>query len=375
MGMQGRLAMGQEGTVSGAADGLLLERVGVRGVLDGISFTASRGGLLSILGGPGSGKSTLFSVLAGFTAITAGKASWAGADLRRTRPDRRGFGIVAQEDALFPRLSLAENIAYPLRLRRVKRRDRARMVDAALESVLLENPFRLPAQATRAERQRAWIARATIFGPSVLLLDEPLAHQDQEQRGTVLAALRRLHLLLGTTTILTTRVPGDALALGDHLAILDRGQIVQSGAPETIYERPGTAIAALACGEANLLPGVVRAIDEDGIARVGLRCGPVAEGAAGSGLRVRDHCVVCLRPERIAVAPTRAAEMGEAALDTTVLEALNLGDTVRLRLLLGAGQEVLVKRPAAAGLRGMRAGQNVAIAWQPANAVVFPAGQ
>jgi putative spermidine/putrescine transport system ATP-binding protein len=120
------------------------------------------------------------------------------------------------------------------------------------------------------------------------------------------------------------------------------------------------------------LPGTVRAIDEDGIAQIGLRCGPVVEGAAGSDLRVRDRCVLCLRPERIAIAATSAAEMGETAHDATVLEALSLGDLVRVRLLLGSGQEVVVKRPAAAGLRGMRAGHTVAIAWQPANAVVFP---
>lgn len=370
--MQGRNATRQTGQDPGGPAGLVLDRLAIRGAVDGLSLTVPRGGLLAVLGGPASGKTALLRALAGFTPLTGGTASWAGADLRDIRPDQRGFGVVAQQDALFPKLSLADNIAYPLRLRGVSRRDRARMLDAALESVLLDHPSRLPAHATPAERQRAWIARASIFGPAILLLDEPLSHQPEEQRGILVAALRRLHRLLGTTTILATRVPGDALALGDQLAILDRGQLIQTGTPETLYERPGSALAALAGGEANLLPGTVHGLDEDGIARVGLRCGPVVEGAAGSGLRVRDRCLVCLRPERIAVAPIRAEELSESALDTTVLEALYLGETVRLRVLLGAGQEIILKRPAAAGLRGMRPGQSVAIAWQPDTAVVFP---
>jgi putative spermidine/putrescine transport system ATP-binding protein len=211
-----------------------------------------------------------------------------------------------------------------------------------------------------------------VFGPVLVVLDEPLSQQPQEARPLLLAALRRLHLVLGATTIMTTRVAADAMALADQVAVLSDGRVVQMGAPAALYDRPGSAVAALACGEANLLPGLVRAIDEDGLARVGLACGPVVEGQAAPGLRVRDACLFCLRPERVAVAPTSAAEMGEDALDAVVLEALYLGDVVRLRLLLGAGQDVLVKRPAAAGLRGLRPGEGVAVAWQPEHAWVFP---
>ena len=356
--------------------GLVLDRVSARTgghpVLAGVSLEVPPGRLLALLGGRAAGKSTLLGILAGLAAPSAGAVFRAGTDLRRTPPHRRGFGVVAQQDALFPRLTLAQNIAYPLLLRQVRRRDRVRLVEAACDSVFLGGAHRLPHQASAAECQRAWIARATVFGPAVLLLDDPLGLQAQEERPRLLAALRRLHLMLGSTTVLATRVPGEAFALADHLAVLARGQVVQAGAPEPVYERPASAMAALACGEANLLPGTVRAIDEDGIARVTLACGPVVEGMAGQTLRVRDACLFCLRPERIALAPAQASEMGEAALDAAVLEVLHLGDTVRLSLLLGAGQEVVVKRPAAAGLRGMRRGESVAIAWQPHHATVFP---
>jgi putative spermidine/putrescine transport system ATP-binding protein len=356
--------------------GLILDRIRLRAagrdVLSDLSLSVPQGRFLAVLGGAGAGKSALVSVLAGTARADGGGMSREGRPIGRVPAHRRGFGVVAQQDALFPGLTLAENVAYPLRLRGVGRRERARLVEAALESVLLTGGRRLPGEASAAERQRAWIARATVFGPVLVVLDEPLSQQPQEARPLLLAALRRLHLVLGATTIMTTRVAADAMALADQVAVLSDGRVVQMGAPSALYDRPGSAVAALACGEANLLPGLVRAIDEDGLARVGLACGPVVEGQAAPGLRVRDACLFCLRPERVAVAPTSAAEMGEDALDAVVLEALYLGDVVRLRLLLGAGQDVLVKRPAAAGLRGLRPGEGVAVAWQPEHAWVFP---
>ncbi len=340
-----------------------------RKILDGVSLDVPPGRLLAVLGGAGSGKSALLHLLADGGALDAGSVLWRDAPLHRVAAHRRGFGVVAQCPALFPNMSLAENVAYPLRLRRMAARDRTAQVEAALESVLLENAGRLPRQAGPADCQRAALARATVFGPRLLLLDEPLGHQPAEARPALLAALRRLQLMLGITTIMATRVAADAMALADQLAVLQQGRIEQVGAPASIYGSPVSAVAALATGEANLLPGVVHAIDEDGIARVGLACGPVVEGTAAPSLRVRARCLFFLRPEHIAVAPVRAADMGEDALDATLLEALHLGDTVRMRLLLGSGAELLVKRPLAAG---MRAGQAVAVAWQPGHAGVFP---
>jgi putative spermidine/putrescine transport system ATP-binding protein len=310
------------------------------------------------------------SLLTGLGRPTAGQITELGASLERTTAHRRGFGVVTQHDSLFANRSLAENIAYPLRLRGVTARDRAALVETAAESVLLTATERLPHKATAAERQRAALARATVFGPRILLLDEPLSDQPAEARPAQLAALRRLHGLSGATTVLATRVAADAMALADQIAVLHRGRIEQVAAPATLYDQPTSAVAALAVGEANLLAGTVHAIDEDGVARVGLACGPVVEGTAAAALRVRDTCLFCLRPERIALATVRAADMGEGALDATLLEVLNLGDTVRLRLLLGSGAELLIKRPLAPGLR---AGQTVAIAWQTGHAQVFPA--
>lgn len=341
--------------------------------LDRIDLSVPPGCLLAVLGRGGSGKSALLAVLEGSTRQSTGDLRFAGRPLRYVPPHRRGFGVVRQEEALFPRLTLAQNVAYPLRLRGIPARERGRLVDAALESVLLGGQGHVPARlATAAMRRRAAIARAAVFGPFALLLDEPLAAELPAERPAMVAALRRLHSMLGIPTVLATRVAADALALGDQVAVLHQGRIQQVAAPGSLYENPASAVAAALAGEVNLLPGVVQAVDEDGMARVKLACGPVVEAVAGGGLRERDRCLFALRPERVAVAAVSAAEIGDDALDATVLETLVLGDVLRLRLLLGTGAEVLVKRPAAAGLRGLSAGARVAMAWQPHHGQAFP---
>jgi putative spermidine/putrescine transport system ATP-binding protein len=341
------------------------------GRLQGISLEIPGGAFCTLLGPAGAGKSALLAILAG-TAPAAGRATLDARDMLRDPPHRRGLGIVQQADALFPNLTLAQNVAYPLHLRHMPKREVARLVDAALDTVQLHHADRRPHEASPAERQRVAWARATIFNPRMLLLDEPLSDQPQAERAAMVATLRRLHGLLGTTTIMATRVAADALALSDQVAVLHAGRLEQVADPASLYDQPVSAMAASATGEANLLPGTVNAIDEDGIARVTLACGPIVEAQAAPSLRVRDHCLFFLRPERIAIAPMAAKDMGENALDATLLEALHLGEGVRLRLLLGSGAELLVKRPAAAGLRGTRPGQSVAVAWQEGHAMVFP---
>lgn len=355
-----------------ANGGLCLAGVSARaGGLTDISLEVAAGALLALIGPARAGKSALIGLLSGRLRRYTGDVALAGTSLRRLPIHRRGFGLVQQNDALFPTLSLAENIAYPLRLRGVPRRDRKRLVQGALDSVQLEDAGRLPHHASAAERQRAAIARATVFGPRLLLLDEPLSDQPAEARASLLACLRRLHLMLGTTTVLATRVAADALALADRGAVLNSGRLEQVGPPATIYDAPASMAAALASGEINLLPGRVNAIDAEGVASIGLECGPAVEAQAAPDLRPRDRCMFAVRPERVAVAPIRAADMGGDALDATLIEVLQLGEQIRLRLLVGTGAALVVKRPTAAGTRGMTVGTTVAIAWQPGHARGF----
>jgi putative spermidine/putrescine transport system ATP-binding protein len=345
-------------------------RLGGRIVLDRISLLAEPGAFVTVLGAAGSGKTALMDILAGFLRPGSGRVMFGGVDLRRLSPARRGFGVVMQRDVLFPHMSLAQNVAYPLRFRRLARAERRRMVEAALDLVQLAEPHRRPAAASAAERQRAALARATVAGPRLLLLDEPLSAQDFADRPAMAVMLRRMHRMLGATTILATRAAADALSLSDKVAVLADGRIAQEAAPDALYADPATPHIAGLTGEVTTLVGQVADMEE-GDARVRLTCGVSVEGRATPGLRVRDRCVLCLRPERVAVAAVAAAEMGESAIDATVIEALHLGDQLRLRLLIGAGAELVVKRPAAAGLRGLSPGQSVAVAWQPSHALVF----
>jgi putative spermidine/putrescine transport system ATP-binding protein len=180
--------------------------------------------------------------------------------------------------------------------------------------------------------------------------------------------------MLGTTTVLATRVAADALVLADEVAVLHQGKLEQVAPPVVLYDQPASAVAAQAAGEINLLPGRVNSVDQDGVASISLACGPVVEAQAAATLLPRHSCQFALRPERIAVAPIRAADMGGDALDATIFEVLHLGEQIRLRLLVGSGAELVVKRPAAAGTRGLLVGQTVAIAWQPVHAMAFAVG-
>jgi putative spermidine/putrescine transport system ATP-binding protein len=328
-------------------------------VLDGLTLNVEPGMITVLLGPAGSGKSSLMRIVAGFEAPLA--------------------GIVQQPDLLFPHLSVAENVGLPLQLRRTSSAGRSRLVATTLEQLQLGHAASLlPRSLTPAEAQRAVLARAMVFAPRILLLDEPFSAHQAGERASLIASLRRMHALLGTTTtLLATRIGTDALEAADRLAILRQGVVDQYGTPAELFDRPRNLHAAALLGDINRLPGLVDKVDDD-VAIVRLDCGPVIEALRGRNLDPGDPCVIGVRPDRVAIAAITAAEMGERAIDATVLEAQIVGEQVRLRLLIGSGTELRVRRPAAAGLRGLAVGAQAAVAWQPHHAACFrldqPAG-
>ncbi len=327
---------------------------------------------VAVLGPAGSGKTTLMRIVSGFATAAEGLVTHDGLLIAGAPPHRRGFGIVQQPDALFGHLTLAENVAYPLRLRGVRRRQRASLVETVLELAHLSQSAGLPArEASPAERQRAMLARAAVFGPRILLLDDPFGMQDEAGRALMRTAIRRIHFMLGSATLLATSEASEALALADRVAVLDRGRLVQLAAPEELQERPGTARIASMLDETNLLDGAVTAIEDD-IATVKLACGPLAYARSAASIYPDGRCVLAVDPSRIAVAPVAASDMGGWALDATLIETQFMGDVFRLRLLLGSGAELIVRRPTGAGLRGLAPGRRVAVAWQPYHATAFP---
>lgn len=334
-----------------------------------LTIDQERPSIIAVVGESGSGKTTLMRILAGLDRPNAGSVELDGAAITRIKAPRRGFGIVQQPDLLFPRMTLAQNVELPLRLRRVKRAERARLVQMAMETAQIGDAADLlPEAADAFQVERAILARAAVFGPRVLLLDEPF-----EGDGTpgLVSTLRRFHALLGATTVLATRFAAPALAVCDQVAVLCDGRLEQTGTPEDIFNRPRNAYAASLFGEMNRLDGVVEVLEADTV-MVRLACGPVVEAARGGvGLEPEKPCVILLRPETIAIAPVPARDMGEGAIDARMLETQFWGDTYRLRLLIGSGVELVVRRPSLAGLRGLAAGREAAIAWQPHQAFAF----
>jgi ABC-type Fe3+/spermidine/putrescine transport system ATPase subunit len=344
-----------------------------RGVqaLDALSFDFAPGRLTAVVGESGSGKTTLMRILAGLDRPNSGSVELDGAPVTRIKAPRRGFGIVQQPDVLFPQMTLGENVELPLRLRRVKRAERARLVQLALETAQIGDAADLfPAAADTTQVARAILARAAVFGPAVLLLDEPFGGEGVSGPAMV-SALRRFHDLLGATTVLATQFAASALAVCDQAAVLRDGMLEQAGTPEDIFHHPRNDYVASLFGEMNRLEGVVEALEPDTVT-VRLACGPVVEAARGGvGLETNQACVILVRPDTIAIAPVPASEMGWGAIDGRLLEAQFWGDFYRLRLLIGTGVELVVRRPAVAGMRGLAAGREAAIAWQTHQAFAF----
>ncbi|MBO1075089.1 ABC transporter ATP-binding protein [Roseomonas marmotae] len=331
-----------------------------------------RGELLTLLGPSGSGKTTTLMMLAGFEQPTEGRILLAGQDIARLPPHKRGIGVVFQSYALFPHMSVAENVAFPLEVRGVSRADRAARVARALSAVRLEGyGDRRPAQLSGGQQQRVALARALVFEPPIVLLDEPLGALDKALREEMQFEIRDIHQRLGVTMMYVTHDQQEALTLSDRIAVFEGGLIRQLAPPRAIYDNPASAFVAGFVGENNRLPGKVLA-REDGEARIALDCGPEVMARAAEALPAGSRCIVTIRPERVAVAAVAAAELGEGAMPAMLREAIFQGDHVRLKLALGDGGEVLAKRPVGGGALP-EPGTVAAVAWEPGHALAFAA--
>jgi len=349
---------------------------GVTDIVHDLSLVVAKGEFLTLLGPSGSGKTTTLMMLAGFERPDGGEILLDGAPITRLPAHKRNIGVVFQSYALFPHMSVAENIAFPLQVRGISRASQRERVARAIDMVRLSGlDDRLPAQLSGGQQQRVALARALVFEPRLVLLDEPLGALDRALREEMQAEIRHLHAALGVTMLYVTHDQAEALRLSDRIAVLAAGRLRQVGTPQALYETPQDAFVAGFLGESNFLPGEVVEIEDD-IALVRLDCGALAEALAGT-LHAGERCQVAVRPERIAVAGIAAEEMGEGALPATLLEASYLGDHVRLLLRVGVPgfppAEVAVKRPAGVPMAGLEPGLPAALAWQPHHARAFPA--
>ncbi|MBB3900040.1 ABC transporter ATP-binding protein [Roseococcus suduntuyensis] len=329
---------------------------GATRVLEDVSLTVRKGEFFAFLGPSGSGKTTLLRLIAGFGQPERGRIMIGGRDATRLAPWDRNVGLVFQSYALWPHMTVGENVAFGLEQRRVGRAERDRRVRAALDLVGLAHLIdRRPAQLSGGQQQRVAIARTLAIEPEVLLLDEPLSNLDAGLRAGVRAELVELQHRLGLTTILVTHDQEEANAAADRMAVLNEGRVLQVGAPTELYDHPANRFVAGFLGTANMLEGELAA---DGFHAGGLVL-PVAEPAPPG------RATLALRPQAI----TLLREGG--ALQARVLRAEFLGGHVRYTLEAGEGLRLVAEEPHLRGLAPLAAGSAIGMALDPAQATLL----
>jgi len=322
---------------------------GVQLVVRQLDLDIRRGEFLTLLGPSGSGKTTTLMMLAGFESPTAGEILLDGQPITGTPPHKRNFGMVFQNYALFPHLTVAQNVAYPLTVRKVAKAEADRRVARALEMVRLRGmDARLPGQLSGGQQQRVALARALVFEPQLVLMDEPLGALDKQLREHMQIELKELHRQLGVTFVYVTHDQGEALTMSDRVAVFNDGAIQQIDAVDKMYEAPANRFVAGFIGDSTMLRGTVRAAGVDGDnERCGivLTDGRVLTGLNVSGAKVGDQVEACVRPERIVAHAHAVAERGNV-LQAQVRNVIYFGDHLRLLCAVGEGQaDATVKLP------------------------------
>jgi spermidine/putrescine ABC transporter ATP-binding subunit len=333
--------------------------------LAGIDLRVHEGELLTILGPSGSGKTTLLKAIAGFEVLDRGRIFLGDRDVTNLAPARREIGMVFQNYALFPHMTAFENVAFPLRMRRITGAHLTQQVHRVLDSVsLVELRQRYPAQLSGGQQQRVALARAIVFNPRLLLLDEPFGALDRKLRQSMQLEVRQLQRRLGLTTILITHDQEEALMMSDRIAVMHEGQVRQIGAPEEIYARPRDSFVADFVGESNLIGGRVVSIDRDR-ARITGFGGQATVTVLDSDLAVGEEVTVLLRPEMPRLI------CGEDAFENEfhgrIAETVYLGNSIKYRLRAQDGSEMLVRWPMSAHARSLPLGAEIAIGWSAAD--------
>lgn len=349
--------------ISNAADinhGLLIQGVtrnfGSVNALAGIDLAVREGEMLTILGPSGSGKTTLLKVIAGFEQPDEGGVYLNENDISYMPPSKRDIGMVFQNYALFPHMTVAQNIAFPLQMRKVGKDECAKKVNDVLQLVDLEDfGERLPRQLSGGQQQRVALARAVVFGPRLLLLDEPFGALDRKLREQMQLEVRRLQRRLGLTALFVTHDQEEALVLSDRIAVMNKGHIAQLGTPQEIYQRPVDRFVASFIGESNLIHAVV---SDNGYASTedGVRIALPANTNVGT-----DHIGMLLRPER--ARQLKAGDHADTIINAAVVEIVYLGETTKYRLRTDAGLELIVRWPLNTPQQSLALDEQVTVGW------------
>jgi putative spermidine/putrescine transport system ATP-binding protein len=339
-----------------------------RPAVDDVSLDIAPGEFMTFLGPSGSGKTTTLNMVAGFVTPTSGRVLVGGEDLSGLPTHKRNLGMVFQQYALFPHMSAARNVAFPLHRRGVNKKDAEARAMKALKLVHLDHlADRLPKQLSGGQQQRVAVARAIVYDPPVLLMDEPLGALDKKLREQLQIEIARIHRDLGVTIIFVTHDQEEALALSDRIAVFNDGRIEQVGTAKELYESPATLFVARFLGDSNTFCGRV---EPDGKTIVGdgwtLHAPPSHQVTAGS------TAAIVVRPERVRVLGARdEVSLGWNVLDAEVTDVVYLGTHRRLDLQFGDGARGAVRESAGGESHAVR-GERVRITWSPEQSVLVP---
>ena len=328
--------------------------------VQGFDLRVRRGEFVTLLGPSGSGKTTILTMLAGFQAPTSGVIRIDGSRVDDLPPRRRGIGMVFQNYALFPHMSVEENLAFPLEVRGLARPECRERVGSALRLVRLEGlEKRRPGQLSGGQQQRVAIARALVFEPSLVLMDEPLGALDRRLREEMQYEIRRIHRELAVTVVYVTHDQEEAMVLSERIAVLRAGAVEQIAGPEALYEEPERSFVADFIGENNHLDGTVIAVDGDfcevEVGRERVRALRIVECKPG------DSVTLSIRPERVAVNPDLGLYHNQVG--GTIRDVAFVGDHLRVRMAACGVSNLVAKIPNVAGHGGVLVGDTVRIAW------------
>ncbi len=345
-------------------------------VVKNLNLEIQRGEFLTLLGPSGSGKTTCLMMLAGFETATHGEILLDGRPINNVPPHKRGIGMVFQNYALFPHMTVAENLAFPLQVRGLSQAESEQKVQRALDMVEL-GAFgaRRPAQLSGGQQQRVAVARALVFDPDLVLMDEPLGALDKNLREQMQYEIKHIHENLGVTVVYVTHDQSEALTMSDRIAVFNDGVIQQLAQPDVLYEEPENAFVAAFIGENNRLRGTV-AKAANGSVQVKL---PTGEQVSALPINVRgvkgEETTLSLRPERVVVNP-RGKKVPNV-FEGRVEEVIYLGDHIRTRLNVAGHDDFIVKIPNSADHPPLNPGVDVKIGWSidDCRALDAPAGE
>jgi len=335
-------------------------------VVKDLNLDIAKGEFLTMLGPSGSGKTTCLMMLAGFETATHGDIRLGGVSINNIPPHKRGIGMVFQNYALFPHMTVAENLSFPLEVRKIGKTEREAKVKRALDMVQMGDfGGRRPAQLSGGQQQRIALARALVFEAELVLMDEPLGALDKQLREHMQFEIKHIADNLGITVVYVTHDQTEALTMSDRVAVFDDGRIQQLAPPDQLYEEPMSSFVAQFIGENNALDGVIQSITDD-VALVKLASGDLIDAKPINVSTVGEKTRVSIRPERVEFDMNRLA-VGSHTLKAEVLEFVYMGDTFRTRLRVAGNDEFIVKTRNAPDQVRLEPGSVVDIGWMPSD--------